>query len=82
MGQIATLALVDVMLNQSEQPGWRAAHRLAEMNNPDIIPAFILALRSPNPLIRQVAAQTLATPGDKTVVPSGSRRADCSLYRA
>src|SRR5579862_906324 len=69
MGQVAVLALIDVMLNQHNRLGWRAARLLAESKAPDSVPAFILAMASCNPLIRQTAVQALGCQGDKAVVP-------------
>lgn len=69
MGKIATLALTEVMLNCSDREGWRAARLLAESKDPTTIPAFILALRSPHVLIRQLAVQALEELGRVEVVP-------------
>jgi HEAT repeat protein len=68
-GKIATLALTEVMLNCSDREGWRAARLLVEMKDPSTVPAFILALRSPHPLIRQLAVQALEDQRNVEVVP-------------
>src|SRR4051812_22627806 len=69
MGQIAVVALIDVMLNRHDRQGWRAARLLAEAKAPEAIPAFILALTSCNPLIRQTAVQALGNQGNRELVP-------------
>lgn len=69
MGHIAVVALIDVMLNRHDRQGWRAARLLAEAKAPEAVPAFILALASCNPLIRQTAVQALGNQGNCEVVP-------------
>ena len=67
-GQAALPILVDLMLRQTDRQGWRAASLLAAMKEAATVPAFVQALKSPNPLIRQIAAQMLGDSGDEGVV--------------
>jgi HEAT repeat protein len=69
MGQAAMLALIEIMLTHHDRQGWRAARLLAEIADPSTTPAFVQALRSSNPLIRQTAAQALGSQGTKDTVP-------------
>src|SRR5687767_4441038 len=69
MGREAVPVLVEAMLYRIDRMGWRAAVVLTEMRDPETKSAFVAALDSPNPIIRQVAAQVLGKFHDTTLVP-------------
>ncbi|MEO8392429.1 MAG: HEAT repeat domain-containing protein [Chloroflexota bacterium] len=67
--RMALPVLVELMLTQPGRQGWRAALLVAAMKDASTIPSFVLALKSPNALIRQTAAQMLGELGDESIVP-------------
>jgi HEAT repeat protein len=69
MGREAIPTLVEAMMYRNDRLGWRAAIVLTEMRDPETKPAFVAALDSPNPIIRQVAAQILGKFQDTALVP-------------
>jgi len=69
-GQMAISALINMMLTKTEREGWRAANVLAAMTDVNTTSAFVVALKSRNPLVRQTAAQVLGEQEDKAVVPN------------
>jgi HEAT repeat protein len=69
MRREAVPVLVEAMMYRTDRMGWRAAVVLTEMRDPETKSAFVAALDSPNPIIRQVAAQVLGKFHDTTLVP-------------
>jgi HEAT repeat protein len=80
LGSAAVPHLIETMLTQHGRLGWRAAVVLSDVKDAASTPAFVQALKSPNVLTRQAAAQALGQQGDKGVIPDLLARLDDSDY--